>query len=329
VDVRHNKVLVEDVAAESVRRVVNGGLRDGLRERVERLRTLPASTDVLGPLLGVLRRSPEQLDWRSITEIVLLDVSIAAQALRIANSPFFARSRPVRSAAAAVLCLGTQRVEDVLLTCCMQRPDAAVRWMSDPLAFWKHSLACALLSRELAERIGFRDAEQAYLAGLLHDLGILVNLMAYGEEYRAVMAAARKSGAALAEEEMRELGFTHEESGVMLAEMWVLPHGLREVIRHHHAAGDAGSENPLIAVVGIADRMCRARGLGYGYVELRNGDVARDVGWEILAEHCPRLKGMDVARFTMELGAFVNRVQATVDAVFAARVEHEGAALVR
>jgi putative nucleotidyltransferase with HDIG domain len=291
VDVRQDKVLVEE----------------------------PASGEVLGPLLGVLRRSPEQLDWRSITELVLLDVSITAQALRIANSPLFARSRPVRSAAAAVLSLGTQRVEDVLLTCCLQGPDVALRWLNDPLVFWKHSLACALLSRELAERIGFRDTEQAYLAGLLHDLGILANLMAYGDEYRAVIAAARKSGAALAEEEMRELGFTHEESGAMLAELWQLPHGLREVIRHHHGSRDAGNENALVPIVGIADRVCRTRGLGYGYMECRNGDVARDGGWEVLAEHCPRLKSMDVVRFTMELGAFVNRIHTTVDAVFAAK----------
>jgi HD-like signal output (HDOD) protein len=298
------------------------GLRDGLKKRVERLRSLPSSPAVLQPLLDLLRSPSDQIDLKKVVQLVSYDKSIAAQCLRIANSPLYGRARETESIHAAVLSLGIQRVEDILLTCCLHKFSSGAKWATDSGAFWRHSLGCAVVCRELAERIRYPDPDKAYLAGLLHDLGILVNSLAYPEEYGKVLAVATEKGIPLAEQEMHELGFTHCESGSILGNMWQLPRAVNEVIAHHHDVSKAPGDNPLVALVHVGDMLCRLRGLGYGYEEWRGVDLAADPAWGDLSKLCPQLSKMDMARFTMDLDAFVPRVQALVEAVFAPNLKH-------
>jgi len=297
------------------------GLRDGLQKRVEKLRSLPSSPAVLNPLLELLRVEPEHIDLKKVVELVSYDKTIAAQCLRIANSPLYGRARATESIQAAVVALGIQRVEDILLTCCLHRFSAGAKWATDPEVYWKHSLGCASVCRELAERIEFREPDKAYLAGLLHDLGILVNSLAYTKDYEGVVARAKEHGVPLAEQEMSDLGFTHSESGNILARVWQLPTAVIEVIAYHHDVEQAPVDHPLVALVHIGDLLCRYRGLGYGYDEWRSLDLLLDPAWQQLTKHVPRLANMDLARFTMDLDAFLPKVQLLVDAVFGSKVE--------
>jgi len=296
-------------------------LRDGLQKRVERLRSLPSSPAVLQPLLELLRLPPDRIDLKKVVELVSYDKTIAAQCLRIANSPLYGRAKETESIRAAIVSVGIQRVEDILLTCCLQKFSSGARWASDPGAFWRHSLGCAVVTRELAERIGFDDPDKAYLAGLLHDLGVLVNSLAYPDEYARVLRAAKEKGSPLVEEEQADLGFTHCESGYILANMWKLPPAATEVIALHHSPEKFTADKPLVALVHLADILCRLRELGYGYEEWCSVDLAADPAWDRLASICPRLTKMDLARFTMDLDGFVPRVHALVEAVFSPNVE--------
>jgi HD-like signal output (HDOD) protein len=298
------------------------GLRDGLRKRIEKVRTLPSSPAVLKPLLELLRLEPEQINLKKVVELVSYDKTIAAQCLRIANSPLYGRARSTESIQAAIVALGIQRVEDILLTCCLHKFSSGGKWATEPEVYWRHSLGCAAVCRELAERIEFRDPDKAYLAGLLHDLGILVNSLAYPDEYKKVIAEARAGGVPLAEEEMRQLGFTHAESGSILGTTWQLPPAITDVIAFHHDVERAPENSPLVALVHIGDLLCRYRGLGYGYEEWRSIDLVSDPAWELLAKYGPRLASMDLARFTMDLDAFLPKVQQLVEAVFSPKLEH-------
>lgn len=301
---------------------MNADLKEGLKKRVERLRTLPSSPAVLQPLLELLRLPSEKIDLKKVVQLVSYDKTIAAQCLRIANSPLYGRAKETESVRAAVLSLGIQRVEDILLTCCLHKFSTGAKWAGDPGVFWRHSLGCAAVCREMAELIGYEDPDKAYLAGLLHDLGILVNSLAYPAEYERLLTAARENGAPLIEQETQDLGFTHCESGRILASMWKLPQAITEVITYHHDVARTPSANPLVALVHIGDVLCRLRGLGYGYEEWRSVDLAEDPAWEELAKRCPRLRTMDLARFTMDLDACVPRVQVLVESVFSPNVEH-------
>jgi putative nucleotidyltransferase with HDIG domain len=287
-----------------------------LHKRVDKLRTLPASPAVLKPLLELMRQAPDKIQLDKVVKLVSYEKTIAAQLLRIANSPLYGRVRPAESIQAAVVTLGIQRIEDIVLSNCIGTLIPKEKWIVDPGVFWRHSFGCALVCREFAERIGYHDPEKAYLAGLLHDLGIIVNSLAYTEEYRAVLALAVPCGKPLYEQEQETLAFTHCDSGVILAKNWQLPPAIVEVIEWHHAVDYGPPENSLIAIVHLGDLFCRMRNLGYGYEEWRAIDLAADSAWLALAKQFPALASMDLARFTLDLDAYVVRITTLVDSIF-------------
>jgi putative nucleotidyltransferase with HDIG domain len=251
-----------------------------------------------------------------VVKLVSYEKTIAAQLLRIANSPLYGRTKPAESIQAAIFTLGIQRIEDILLSNCFGKMVPTDKWVVDPGVFWRHSFGCALVCREFAERIGYHDPDKAYLAGLLHDLGIIVNSLAYTDQYREVLAKAVEAGRPLDEQEEETLGFTHCQSGVILAKAWAIPQAIRDVIEWHHTTTLAPAGNPLIAITHLADLLCRVRNLGYGYEEWRAVDLATDPGWIDLAEHCPKLASIDLARFTMDLDAYVVKITKLVDTIF-------------
>ena len=195
----------------------NGTNKPELRKRVEKIRSLPSSPAVLQPLLDLLRKPPEQIHIEQVVKLVSYEKTITAQLLRIANSPLYGRAVPAESIQAAVATLGIQRIEDILLSNCFNSMVPRESWVVDPGVFWRHSFGCALVCQEFAEQVDFPDSGKAYLAGLLHDLGIIVNSLAYTDEYRLVIARAAASGRPLEEQEQETMGFTHCDSGAILA----------------------------------------------------------------------------------------------------------------
>lgn len=298
---------------------MNTALQTDLQKRVKRMRKLPSSPAVLDPLLKLLRRPSDQIDLKEVVELVSYDNTIAAQCLRIANSPLFGRSRMTDSIQAAVLSLGIRRIEVILLSCCLQQLIPSDKWAADPAVFWKHSLGCAMVSREFAGRIDYSDPERAYLAGLLHDLGILVNSFAYAEEYPRVLDAAVKTGAPLHQVEESVLGFSHCASGKILASAWQIPSPIVEVIEWHHDIEHAPEENPLIPLVHLSDQLCRFCGMGYGYDEWHGIEFAASPAWAVLARYCPRLANIDLVRFTLDMESCVEGISQLVETVFTSR----------
>ena len=288
-----------------------------LRKRVEKLRALPSSPTVLKPLLELLRQHPDTIDINRVVQLVSYEKTIVAQLLRMANSALYTRSMPTESIRSAVFSLGIRRIEEVLLSNCFSSLVSKEKWVVNPGVFWRHSFGCALVCREFAVRIGYPDPEKAYLGGLLHDLGIIVNSLAYTDEYRKVLSGAVTSGRPLDEQEKGILGFTHCESGLILANTWQLPVDIAEVIEWHHDVENAPPENALIAITHFADLLCRVRNLGYGYEEWRAIDLQADPAWVLLAKHCPNLASIDLARLTLDLDAYVVSITELVDTIFA------------
>ena len=186
----------------------------------------------------------------------------------------------------------------------------------DPVVLWEHSLGCALVCRHLARGIHLADPGKAYLAGLLHDLGIIVNLWVLPKEFRAAFEIAKAEGIPLHEAEERALGFTHCDGGRLLAENWGLPADLVEVVTHHHSP-EKSSQNPgLVALVHVADLLCRMSGLNYGYVEERQVNLFEDSGFALLAQSSTSLREFDWARFTFEVDSYMDEVHGLVRTIY-------------
>jgi len=286
-----------------------------IRPKIEALDAMPTVPAIIQPLTSMLRLPPEEVSLDKVVMIVSYDSTLTAQCLRMANSPLFGRlnTETVRS---AVIALGLKRVEAILLGCCLNRIVPPDKWVLDRMTFWRHSLGCALVSSRLAKLIRYPDPEKAYLAGLLHDVGILVNTLACTDEFRKCVQAARDGHLELDRSEAEHLGFTHCQSGRILAKRWNFSADVTEVVEYHHKVAAAQTAVPLVALVHLSDLLCRLRDLGYGYYEAISVDLARDQAWTLLVEHCPALAKVDLARLTMDIDGAMDEIVTTVDAVF-------------
>jgi len=289
---------------------------DTIRERVEGIETMPAIPAVFLPLLKLLSSSAEGARVEEVVRLVSYDNTIAAQCLRVAGSPLFGMAQPPKSIKGAVIALGLRRVETILLTCCLGQAFPAKKWVLDPVVFWRHSLGCAMVCRKFSEKLAAVDTEKAYMAGLLHDIGFMVNCLVFSSEFAPAMQRACQDEIPLDEAERSTMGFTHCETGQALANRWKLADDVIEVIAHHHAIEQSAKAQPLVALVHLSDLLCRMRGLGYGYYERHKVDLIADPAWAILSKEYRDLEGMDLVRFTFELDEAVEEIHTLVATVF-------------
>ena len=154
-----------------------------LPAQIKKLDSISTAPAILMPLLDMLRLPSEKIRIQKVVELVSYDGAIAAQCLRLANSPLFGR-RQTETVSSAVMALGLERVRSVLFGLCVNRVVPQDKWVIGPDAFWRHSLGCALVTQRMAKKIEYPEPEKAYMAGLLHDLGFLVNSVLYTEDFR-------------------------------------------------------------------------------------------------------------------------------------------------
>lgn len=292
----------------------NPVLQKALKGRDDLLNSIPSIPAILQSLIGEVSQAPEKVDLHRVADLISRDKSIAAQCLRLANSPLFGRGTRTDSVRGAVRTLGISHIRDIAVSTMMMQIGGSQNGM-DPAVFWEHSLGCAIVSRKLARAVGFEDPEKAYLAGLLHDLGYIVNMVLFPQQEKAALERAMKEGEFLGVTEHEKLGFTHCQSGEILARFWNFSDDLIEVILCHHNAEAAMLSPALVAIVALSDRLCRSAELGVGYVELTDPSLTWQSEWKILAEKTPYAAQMQWQDFIKDSGSYLHEVKELVKAM--------------
>lgn len=289
---------------------------DLLQQRMQRFDRIPSVPAILFPLIRCVEQPIERIDVQKVVDLISHDKSLAAQCLHMANSPLFGRWHNIDNLRGAVVALGVARVRDIAMSCCVLKllPDQAS--CIDPRVFWEHSLGVALVSRRLARCIAFRDPEKAYLAGLLHDIGIVLNLLLIPDEFREATSRAYSDKIPIADAEKDVLGITHGVTGGLLADHWHLSGDLREVVRRHHDLERASLYRGLAALVNVADLICRSCGLGYGFNEAKPISILDAPAWDVLAQECPLVKMSGAARCVSEMDMYAVEVRKLVGVLF-------------
>jgi HD-like signal output (HDOD) protein len=290
--------------------------REALKKKLEGLRQMPALPITLVPLLRYMEQPVDQMNMNEIVDLILQDNSLAAQCLYMANSPLFGRWQETTSVREAVITLGLQRMRDIAISCSLISLTPTAQTGIDPIVFWEHALGCALVSRQFAKNIGFADPSQAYLCGLLHDIGIVAHLWMIPNEFRAALQMANECGIPLHEAETEVLGINHAETGKAVAEHWKLPATVTEVAAFHHQPARASTYRSSVALVSLSDKLCRMSGLGHGVVEKVQVDFLEEPGVGLLINECPGLQSFDWARFTFEMDGYMEEVHRLVNLLF-------------
>jgi putative nucleotidyltransferase with HDIG domain len=296
---------------------VNQHLLGRVQKTIQELDQIPTVPALLVPLIRQLSLPAESVNLHQVVSLIGHDESLSAQCLYMANSPLFGARNRIENIRTAVMTLGVDRVRDIAATCCLLRSLSPKVGHIQTNAFWAHSLACALVSRQVAMRCGYKDPEKAYVAGLLHDLGLILAILAVPEQLLAAIEVAGSEVVPLFKVERRLFGFDHTVIGAMLAERWNLGLDLIEVVRRHHDPDNATYEKPLVAIVSFTDLLCRVRNLGYGFDDIQKVDLACEPSWRILQAELPAAHKLDLARLTYELDGYIEEVARTICAVFA------------
>ncbi len=172
------------------------------------------------------------------------DQVLAAKVIRLVNSPFFGLDRKVTSIRQAVIFLGFNTIRQLVMSVSFGYAfDFVPKEELD--RFWRHSLAVAILSRRVGELVPGMDLERLFASGLLHDLGHLVLLTAFPNEYREIIREAVSSGDIIRLERER-FGIDHTDVGFVLGSEWNFPNQILDAIYYHHKVPPVvcGSELP-------------------------------------------------------------------------------------
>ena len=230
-----------------------------------RFDALPPFSPILGRILPMM--ADGSLNYRVLGETISADPSLTAQVLRLANSALFGRRGEVRSLLAALTLLGIDRVYSLVLTSGLKRMAArAARWPASRRC-WRHSLATALLAADMTLD-HFGDMAEDYTAGLLHDLGRFLLLMAEPPSYSALLDRAAAEKADSREFEKALFGVTHEEAGAEAMRRYGFPESLCASAGFHHDPEKASPEQRhrvrLIACCSQTASMCGFSVIGAG-----------------------------------------------------------------
>lgn len=200
---------------------------------------------------------------KDIAAIVSKDPSLSATLLKIVNSAYYGFSEKVESLQFAAMALGTRQVGALALGITVVNyfkgiSDKRINMQS----FWRHSIACAITAQTLAAHIKGAVPERVFIGGLLHDIGRLVFLTAFPDEYDLLLSKSQVPGSFLYQLEPAHFGYTHARFGCMLAETWNFSDGVSKLILHHH--DDFKTVPPVeIAIVSFSNWLVNAVGIGF------------------------------------------------------------------
>ena len=224
-----------------------------LEEVLADIRQLPSLPAVIGELIETLDNESAGID--QLAEGIAKDQSLAARALRVANSPFYGIQHKVASIHDAIVILGFRAVGSLVTAASVTGYFSPPRGIPfDLTRFWRHGIGAALCARALA-RISGVDAEAAFTAGLLHDIGVLILVTTRPAHYAQALAWRAAHDCLLVEAEQAVLGFDHAQVGEALASRWRFPADIVRAVALHHAP-DGGTG--MVDVVHVANILAHA-----------------------------------------------------------------------
>ncbi|MEI6416030.1 MAG: HDOD domain-containing protein [Pseudomonadota bacterium] len=226
-----------------------------LKEFIQGASRLPVLPRVTIRLLNALD-SPESSS-QYIAEIIQAEPTLSARLLKLANSSFYGQRGLISTVRNAVAVLGSKTIRSLALavwthTLRSHARNAEELTLMAPLL--SHGLAAGVAARMLAGRVSQDRSEDAFMAGLLHDIGRVALVAQMGREYQTqILDPAQREGVPLHEKEGSILGFDHRALGSALMASWALPPFLANVVEKHHDSGIVPEKQFFIAAVVLAD----------------------------------------------------------------------------
>ena len=235
-----------------------------VEEIVDCVGQLPPLPSTVVKLITVVNDPRSTID--EIVEAIKYDQAVTGEVLKLCNSAYFGLARRVTSLDDAMLCLGTVKVLQMVMSVHTNglMSQAQGGYGLEPGMLWKHGVGVALASSAIAQRTRLPNASLAFTGGLLHDIGKVVLNTYVADAFVEIVSRVTDENMAFSEAEQVVLGVSHEEVGRRIAEKWDLPEPIVRCVRYHHEPGALEPPDPLVATVHLANCVCLLFGVGLG-----------------------------------------------------------------
>ena len=231
------------------------GYKVQLEDMVKKIRDLPTLPEVAMEMLQNLEDEDSSLDM--VTEKIAMDHSVTAKLLKLANSSYYGNNSKVTTLQQATAMLGVKNVKNLIRTTVLSNKFPTAHCPSFNFkAFWRHSVATAVCA-ELISRALHMKHDFAFTAGLLHDIGRLVLVTCYPENYEQVLRYQAEQDCQLLDAERAILHIDHIEAGLALASHWNFSEAVCDAIRGH-LHPEQENLHVLASVIHIANAIVRA-----------------------------------------------------------------------
>jgi len=247
-----------------VERTVDASDR-GKNERASRqLENMPWANLRLPPFPQIAMRvlqlvNKENIQLYQLSEVISADQAFASEVLTVANSLLYSPRYPANNILQAISILGANALQGMCITVGVRAYLGKTMSLPAMKEFWRHNLACAIIAEHLAE-LSHMDKDNAYTAGILHDIGRSALAVIRPKEYANLLSTHRGTADSILEGERALFGWDHCEVGLRLISGWKLPKDLEVIVAHHHDAAQKDAVWNLCELTRISCRMADATG---------------------------------------------------------------------
>jgi putative nucleotidyltransferase with HDIG domain len=236
------------------------------QELIANLGDLPPLPQVAAQVLRLAADPDATTD--ELRHVIATDLALTTQILKIANSAMFGMVREVKTLTQAIMTLGFSTIKSVVIASSAKNLYSRGGTGLQERVLWEHALVTALAGRAYAKAFRNPRVEEAFLGGLMHDIGKSVMGLKFTDRYSALVRSVYNGEADGLESELDLFGFDHTMVGEALLLNWNLPASMVNAVRYHHDPGHApAEEQALTACVALGNQMALDRKIGLGRPE--------------------------------------------------------------
>lgn len=226
-------------------------------------RDLPAMPQVASKVLEL--SSDPNTSAAQLQQVISDDQAMTARILKIANSAMYSCSRKIKTLTEAIVMLGFNSIRSLVVTSAARNLYNTRKSRSGlkERLLWEHSIGAGFACRLMAQKHAPALTEEAFLAGLMHDIGKLVLNIRIPENFDEIVQVVYNENRSFHETEQEHFGFTHAEVGALLVNKWKLSPMLEDVIKNHHNPESISPDNPLLLYLDLSNKMCHKMGIGF------------------------------------------------------------------
>jgi len=234
------------------------------QQAVKKISSIAALPEITAQIVATVQDPKSNAS--QLHRIVSHDPALVTRILKVVNSAFYGLPGQIASIERAIVLLGINAIKNIAVASSLGQLFRGVKLGEDYTAkdLWMHCVAVGVTARELARQMKLPLADEAFLAGMIHDVGILVSLQVYLDHVPEICHRAKTTTQNFCDIETQLIGTDHQSMGAALCEQWKFPRSCQLVAGYHHRPATLDENNRLlVTLVHVADTLCCHAGHGF------------------------------------------------------------------